>query len=454
MRVSVPLSVVVALLIGTAHAYAQPTPEAREIFRVFFTDGRVLPSYGEPTRVADRLVFMLFVGHRDAGPDLQLMSVPVATVDLARTDRYTESLRAAQYAATRGEADYAAITAEVQRALDYLVAIEDPQRRVSLAEDAKRRLFEWSRAHHHYRAKDIHELGLLFDEVIGELRAAAGQSQFALDLRTGAAAPAAEPLLPPPTLAESIALALTAARIADVAEERVAILRAAAAAAADTDPELAARATAELTAELGADAQYDALVAATRPRAAAASRAGDVNALLALRAGVVERDAALGSRRMSVIGDLLGDLDARLERARAYRLAFDRYLMVRRELLQYERRTRSALAALDGLTPVLTAIERLDSTGYATLEQAGKRLTRLVAALQRVPPPADVADVHATLISAMHLAIEACARRRTAITTQNLSLAHEASAAAAGARLLAAQARASLVTRLFPPKAG
>jgi hypothetical protein len=433
---------------------SQTAPQAREIFRVFLDDGQSLPSHGEPTTVGDRLVFMLFVGQRGDGAELQLMSLPLDRVDRTRTDRYAEAIRAAQYAETRGELDYAAMTAEVQRALDYLVSVEDPQRRITLAEEAKRRLFEWSRAHYQYRAKDIQELGALFDEVIGQLRVAAGQSDLALDLRAGLAAPTTEPLLAAPTLPESVAMALTAARRADVAEERIAILRAAAGVAVGVDPSLGDRVASELTAELNADAEYAALAVSTRTRAERASQAGDVSTLAALRAEVTGRDEALGARRTAIVRELLADLDVRLERARAYRLALDRYLAVRRELLRYERRSRSALSGLDGLAPVLDAIERLDSTGYARLEQAGERLTTLLAGLQKVAPPDDLADVHATLISAMHLAIEACARRRTAITTQNLSIAREASAAAAGARLLAAQARATLVTRLFPPKAG
>ena len=69
-----------------------------------------------------------------------------------------------------------------------------------------------------------------------------------------------------------------------------------------------------------------------------------------------------------------------------------------------------------------------------------------------VVPPPDLADVHATLVSALNLAREACSRRRLAIATTDRTMGLEASAAAAGATMLVAQARENLVARLYPPK--
>jgi hypothetical protein len=50
------------------------------------------------------------------------------------------------------------------------------------------------------------------------------------------------------------------------------------------------------------------------------------------------------------------------------------------------------------------------------------------------------------------MAVEACERRRRAVIVESLADARDASSAAAGAVLLADQARANLVRRLFPPK--
>src|SRR6185436_2862174 len=99
--------IVLGLMAAAASPAAQPQVPAT--FRVFLSDGRTLSSYGESTVVADRVVFMLPIGDLNAHFELQLMSLPASSVDVGRTIRYAESVRAAHYAATRGETDYAAV---------------------------------------------------------------------------------------------------------------------------------------------------------------------------------------------------------------------------------------------------------------------------------------------------------------------------------------------------------
>ena len=171
------------------------------MFRVFLNDGQAIPAFGESAVVGDRVIFTLVVGDGGAKTAMQLVSLPVSTVDVARTARYAESMRAARYAATRGEADYAAMTAEVERSVAQLTKIEDPKRRLELAEEAKRRLLTWSQEHYSYRADDVQKLAGMFDEVIAELRVAAGESRFSFDLVAGSAAAQFEPLLPVPIAA-------------------------------------------------------------------------------------------------------------------------------------------------------------------------------------------------------------------------------------------------------------
>src|SRR5262249_16114639 len=115
-------------------------PATTSTFRFFLSDGRSLPSYGESTVVADRVIFMLPIGDANAHVELQLMSLPASSVDVGRTVRYAESVRAAHYAATRGEADYAAITNELAGALESLTKMTDAKRRLAMAEDARGRL--------------------------------------------------------------------------------------------------------------------------------------------------------------------------------------------------------------------------------------------------------------------------------------------------------------------------
>ena len=113
MRATLLASTVV-LLASAATASAQlPAPAAGTIHRVFLATGEPLPSYGEPVVVGDRVIFNLLLAGRDDPAAMQLVSLPAADVDRARTERYSEAVRAAHYAATRGESDYAALTAEV-----------------------------------------------------------------------------------------------------------------------------------------------------------------------------------------------------------------------------------------------------------------------------------------------------------------------------------------------------
>jgi len=424
--------------------------------RVFLKDGQALPSYGESVLVDDRLVFTLLVGGTAGRNEMQLMSLPASTVDLDRTSRYAASMRAAHYAATRGEADYAAVTTEVQRALDQLKAVDDPKGRLALAEGARKRLLTWSEEHYSYRAPDVRELAGLFDQVIAELRAAAGESQFTLELHAGPAGPVFERLAPAPGLRESIALALSAASVADVGEDRIAVLRATAA-LLDREPgveDLRDSVKQNLEAEQAAETAYASLASTVLAAADAGMRRGDVAAVISVRATVVERDRALGLRRPQQIQSLLQALEAKLEATRAHRLALDRYASVRPSLLAYERRVRSAMSALDGLAPVIAFIREMKSMGYERLERADNILKRVVADFPTVTAPSDLADMHSTLVSAAHMASEAISRRRLAVATLNMRLDHEASTAAAGAQLLIAQAREMLVKRLFPPKLG
>jgi hypothetical protein len=89
---------------------------------------------------------------------------------------------------------------------------------------------------------------------------------------------------------------------------------------------------------------------------------------------------------------------------------------------------------------------------FDRLVNAVERLEALQQQVAAIAPPKDVAGVHATLVSALAMAHEACARRREAVVTNDLQMARNASSAAAGALLLVSRARADLVTALYPPK--
>jgi hypothetical protein len=125
---------------------------------------------------------------------------------------------------------------------------------------------------------------------------------------------------------------------------------------------------------------------------------------------------------------------------------------MRRSLLDYERAVRPTMSGFDGLMPVLVAIRDGRYTAYERLMKSGVRLKGFLETIDGVTPPSELADVQSTFISALRMADHACARRRLAVATMNKVVDQEASSAAAGAMLLAGQAREQLVARLYPPK--
>ena len=66
--------------------------------------------------------------------------------------------------------------------LNQIAFTEDPAARVALADRARRLLADWPARNYGYRANDVAELANMLDEVVSELRVAAGQSRFDVTL--------------------------------------------------------------------------------------------------------------------------------------------------------------------------------------------------------------------------------------------------------------------------------
>ena len=196
------------------------------LFRVFLTDGRVLSSYGEWARLDDRVIFSMPTQLTRDPVELHLVTIPSQRVDWPRTEQYAESVRAAAYAATRGDADFAAFSSEVAKVLNDVAKIEDPASRLKTAERARQKLADWPAAHYGYRNGEVRDALGVLDEVIAQLRVAVGITSF--DLSLSANAPLAEPPpppLPPPTDAELVEQFVAAASIADSPAERIGLLQ-------------------------------------------------------------------------------------------------------------------------------------------------------------------------------------------------------------------------------------
>jgi hypothetical protein len=447
-RSRVSLIVVLIALIGAAVPLVGQTPHLRSTYRVFLKNGDALPSYGEAAVVDDRIVFNLSIGGLESRLTLQLISLPLPLVDLERTSRYAEAMRAAFYAATRGQTEYDAMTTALSHDLEALAALPDRKRQLGMAEELRERLLDWPRAHFFYRADDVEKLAGLVSDVINELKTAVGEKAFAFELSAGPPVPERESLLPLPRRREALELSLSASAAADIGEDRVAILRAASELAPADDPKLAAAVKRRLDEELRAGAAYATLASDLRKRARASVDRGDAPSIDRLEKELLARDQQLGFRRPQVVQSLVSELGNARTAALERRETLARYAAVRGRLIDYEMAVRPAFSALDGLRPVLEHVRDARPLAFERIVAAHNRLERVRGQIESVQPPDETGGIHATLVSALRMAIEACLKRREAAATTAMPTMRAASSAAAGALLLADRARTDLVDSL------
>src|SRR4051812_49660505 len=114
-RVTALLCVAVLMPAGVfgqsaASRVARTADRSRVLFRVFLADGRVLSSYGEWARLDDRVIFSMPTQLSRNPIELHLVTIASQRVDWPRTESYAESVRAAAYAANRGDADFVAFS--------------------------------------------------------------------------------------------------------------------------------------------------------------------------------------------------------------------------------------------------------------------------------------------------------------------------------------------------------
>ncbi len=447
----------VAVVLGTTPAGAAQTTAGR----VFLVDGTTFTCAGEYVRVGDRIVFSMPLGTEpDGQPRLQLVTLSAGRVDWSRTDRYREAVRAAAYGATQGERDFTLMTADVARTLNEIAFTPEPWRRLSMAQEARQRLLAWPAAHFGYRAGEIREIVALLDEAVSDLRAAAGQQSFDLNLIAMAGSENATALLPPPTAGELVSQALAAADVADVPEERIGLLTSvltlldspAAARLTDT-ARLAARTFAErrLRDERRADHEYDVFTHAIASESRGLANRADVRGLERLLARVGKRDAALGRRRPDRVRSLMQALNDDLASARHLRLAQDQWHLRVSTYRSYSRLVQRPLSSLELVKSGLDDIKRLAGPEAPRLASMRDTIERAASQLHTVVPPSDLATVHSLLQSACEMSRSAVRIRFDAIGSGNMQSAWDASAAAAGSLLLLGQARDELARYLAPP---
>jgi hypothetical protein len=447
-------AVVVSLLGASIQVGPGPDP-THEVFRVFLRDGRVLHSYGECAELSGELVCVVRLGGDGVEVSHDVVTLPVVQVDLDRTRAYAAALRSARYGATRGAGEYADLTADITHALRELEAETDRHRRLGIAQVARRRLAGWSEAHFGYKADETTALVGLLDGVIAELRVAAGESTFSLDLVAGALADAPSPVLPAPDDREIFEAALAAAEVTPLAAERLALLRSlvrVSAARPDVPAALRARAAEALATEEAVERAYRALMAETIARADVAVRYGRVAVMEGLIREAADRDARLGRRRPREMAAFGRRLAIELAQTREQAAAYARWRTVRDQLLAYERRLRPVFDAWVSQRPVLEALRDGRVPRPSALDAAQRRFAGIERTLASLRPLPEVVQVHGVLRSAAQMASQALALGARLTVARNDEIARNAAAAVAGAELLLAQGRQDLVPALNPRK--
>ena len=421
------------------------------LFRVFLIDGTTAVSYGELSRIAGTVVFSLPLGGLDTNaPQLQLVSLPETVVDWGRTEQYAEAARAKQFAETRGEAEFGRLSEAVAATLNQIAFTEEPARRLAIADRARRLLADWPARNYAYRAEDVAQLAALLDEVVSELRVAAGQSRFDLSLVASSTPPPAVQMLEPPSLRDSVEQAFMLARISPDAAQRTSLLRGISDALAAPAGEggwaaaLRARANADLITSSRIDRAYTQLSTRMLRAADARARRADVAGMEALIRDVLSADDKLGRQRPQETAALLTMMDQRLEAARRLRLASDRWALNRGSVRAYERRAKWAMDLLGRARPSLDQIRQLAGPPARALRELQKNTAIAAREFALVKPAPEADTVHGLLSNALQLAVRAAETRASAVSANDMGLAWQASSASAGALLLLDRAREEL----------
>jgi hypothetical protein len=446
------------LVFFVARASAQVAPADASLYRVFLRDGSTLLSYGEFARVSDRVVISLPIGGSTGAPDLHLLSIPSESVDWEKTDAYADSVRATRYASTRGPDDFALLSEAVSRALTDIALTTDPNRKIAMAVEARQNVTKWAAEHFGYRAPAVAQLAGLFDDVVAETRSAAGIRNFDLSLIANMAEAPSVPLLPVPSLPESIEQALRGAALAPDAGERTSLLRAidrvlvaeSATGAAWTVP-LRARVTGALMVEERASRGYEALTREMLQAADRSARVGDVTGVERAIRRALSGDDRLGQRRPQEMASLLATLDATLDTARRLRLARDSWAARADLLRQYRAAVAEPLAILRTSRDALDQIRRLAGPSRSRLARLSARTARGVRLMAAITVPAEATPAHGFLTNAIQLASRAAQSRQRAVLSGDMKLAWEASSAAAGAVMLFERASEELQTLAQAP---
>ena len=448
-----------ALVVWACAVSAEAAADAT-LFRLFLRDGGTLVSYGEYTRVDDRVVFSMPVGGPLDEPRLQVVWIPAASVDWTRTNRYADSARYQRYADTQGEADFAVLNDQVARVLNEIALSSDRNRALELALLARASLAEWPQQHHGYRQDDVREIVSIIDESIANLRAASGATAFDLSLVASMPSVPLEPVLGMPSRREQLDQLLRLASMAPNATERVTLLQSALAMVHENGAGLrgteltAMRASLEtrIRADYEIDRKYAKLAQRLTQRASSEAARASITGVEKTMNRLDREDRKLGRRRPELIDSLRASIEASLTDARRLRLLRDQWALRQSIYRDYQRQVGSQLLSLVKAQPQLEAIRRLDGPPLDTLQTLQGRLSGGASALERVQVIEDLRPTHNMLVEAWRFAENAANGRVEAVSTGNVARAWQASSSAAGALMLLSQVQKGIQELLELPR--
>ena len=437
-----------------------PAADDATLVRVFLKDGKSLVSYGEPTLVNDRVVFSMPTT-TTPDPPLHLVDVPLGQVDWERTTRYATAARASHYLQYQAPADYASLSSDIARALSDVAATSDPAQRIAIVEKARAALADWPLRHYNYRSAEVRQMLSMLDEAIADLRAATGARRFDLAFTAFVDPPTiSEPLLPPPTLQESIEQTLLAAKVVDSPYDRTTLLALVMATVDRGRPVLppdwarTTRMEAEMAmrAEQRVDATYRSFTARITSIASYRARMADVRGLERLLQSLPQRDAALGARRPDVVQSLAAAIEEKLDGARRLQLARDRWALRAPDFQRYQLDVATSLTLFAQLKPILEDIKALSGSTAVGLRALERGASDILRRLRGIAPPDELIASHALIISAVQLSANAGQMRREAALASDMTRAWNASSAAAGALMLVDKARLDIQSIVRRPQ--
>jgi hypothetical protein len=445
-------------LVSVACASAASAADAT-LFRIFLRDGAVLVSYGEFSRVEDRVIFSMPVGGGADEPRLQVVWVAADAVDWPRTERYANSARFQQYAQTRGEQDFRALNDDVARVLNEIAVTTDRARAMELASRARAALATWPLTHQGYRQDDVREIVGLIDEAIAGLRASSGQTSFELSLVASLPAVELEPMLGMPSPAQQLDQVIRLAGLTTQPSDRLMLLQTARAmldeGSAAVIPNAAAlRESLEIRikGELDVERRYADLsrrLVRASEREAARARVTGVEKVLAR---IDHEDQRLGRRRPDVVAALRATVVAHLNAAHELRLRRDQWLLRQDVYQDYQRMIGTQFIGLVKARGSLESIRRLDGPKLATLQSLRSRLSGGAERLERLRVPDELRATHDLIVGAWRFAENATRQRVDAVASGNMGRAWEASSAAAGALMMLTRAQQNIREMLELPR--